>query len=319
MDDRDLDQILRIYSEPVVRRISSCELALTFPECSQLIAGHITEIPAWQIALPVIACVAVGGTPEPGNCVASAWFTANLASEILDDLEDRQFMPEPALPTKEQAMNLATSLVFKAFHDLSLIPDPRGACRAVQIFAEAGFKASFGQHQDLLHKPLSVEQALMNYWEAVILKSGSVFMAGAGAGAAAGTTDERSIHALAEYGTSLGVMLQLFDDCRDIFSQADGEASHEISLPVLLYLLAEGEEELRNLDVSTRGQLVELLTRKDIITAISALLLEWKGRALQQLSFLPDSPEKQVLEKIPALFLERHRVGQSEEPDGDPS
>ena len=72
----------------------------------------------WQIALPVIACLAADGSLEDGVTIASAWAPLYLASDILDDLEDKEFEPERFLPSPEIASNLATSLIFAAFRTL---------------------------------------------------------------------------------------------------------------------------------------------------------------------------------------------------------
>jgi hypothetical protein len=317
MGTTELDQLFREFAEPVINRLQSFEFLSTFQDCSQFLAGRILKIPAWQIALPVISCLAAGGTLEEGTALASAWVPGLLASEILDNVEDKQFVPDQLAPSPEVATNLATSFIFISFYALSLIQDSEKASHAARIFSRSGFDAAYGQHRDLIKTPSSVEGALNDYWEMIILKSGSVFRTATAGGAAAGTSDGRLIDSLGEYGTALGVLLQLIDDCRDVFNRSQEMIDWEISLPLLLYLLASGEENICFPKISSRAELSDLLGRTGIINAISSLLLEWKDRALDSLQPLPTSREKHILEGIPALFLERIHLNSEEVQDGN--
>ena len=114
-------------------------------------------------------------------------------------------------------------------------------------------------------------------------------------------------------------MLQLIDDCRDVLNQSQDITDWEISLPLLLYMLATGEEHIRFPKVGSRAELSDLLGRMGIINTIASLLLEWKNRALESLKPLSISREKQVLESIPALFLERIHLYSKEVRDGNSS
>jgi hypothetical protein len=318
MDNSELDQLLNQYTEPVIHRLNSGEHLSTFEDCSQFLTARLLKIPAWQIALPVISCLAAGGTLEAGTIMAASWVPGYLASEILDNVEDLQFIPDQLAPSPQVATNLAVGFIFMAFHTLSLIQDPDKARHAAKIFSQAGFDAVYGQHRELIKTPVSVDQALDDYWEMIMLKSGSVFRTATAGGAALGTCDDRMIDALGDYGTALGVMLQLMDDCRDVFGRSEEIGEWEISLPLLLYLLAVGEENICFPKVGSRTELIDLLGRAGVINTISALLLEWKNRALESIKPLPASREKQILQSIPALFLERIPIS-PEVPGGNSS
>jgi hypothetical protein len=305
MNNSELDQLFHEYAEPVIHRLRVYDLSSTFQDYQELLVDRILKIPAWQIALPVISCLAAGGTQEAGIALATAWYPGYLASEILDNVEDKEFIPDRFANSPEVATNLATSLIFIAFHALTLIPDPERARAAARIFSRSGFEATYGQHRDLLKTPSTVEKSLNDYWEMIILKSGSVFRTATAGGAAAGTSDERLVDALGDYGTALGVMLQLIDDCRDAFVPSEESVDWEISLPLLLYLMTIGEKNISFPKVNSRTEWSDLLRRVGVINAISSLLLEWKIRALASLEPLSESREKHVLERIPSLFLER--------------
>jgi hypothetical protein len=319
MDHCELDLIVNEYAERVIHWLQSWEFLSAFPECSQILIERIQKIPAWQLALPVISCLATGGTLEAGQVMTAAWYPGYLASEILDNVEDKEFIPDRFLPSPEIATNLATGLIFIAFRALTLILDPERAYQAARIFSESGFQATFGQHRDLMKAPASVEDALDEYWEVIILKSGSVFRTATAGGAAAGTSDERYIDALGDYGTALGVMLQLIDDCRDVFTRTQEKVNWEITLPLLLYLMRVGEDHIDYPEVATKAEWSDMLKGIGVITAISSILLEWKTCALKSLEPLEDSLEKHLLETIPSIFLERIPLSTKEVLDGEPS
>ena len=129
------------------------------------------------------------------------------------------------------------------------------------------------------------EDMLEKYWQATILKSGSIYRAGTAGGAAVGTGRQDWIIALGDYGSALGVMLQVLDDCRDQY--VDQEARPALpGLPTLMENLMPGSGD------------------QGLSETISMILLEWQRRALDALSGLPESPAKELLRQIPIWILE---------------
>ena len=299
------DPLFQEYALLVIEKIQSDELSSAFSDFTHFIVSRIQTIPTWQIVLPVIACLAAGGAIDDGVVLASAWVSLNLASEILDNVEDKELTNEQFLTSPEVASNFATSLIFSSFHLLTSIQDANKANQIVRIFTSCGFDAAYGQHRDLMQARVPVELYLNNYWENIILKSGSVFRAATQGGAVAAGANETVSEALGDYGTALGVLLQLIDDCRDAFNQSSEAINWEISLPLLLYLMTVGEEDIVFPNVSSRAEWSNSLQEAGVIQAISELLLQWKTRALESISSLPQSREKRILERIPSLFLER--------------
>ncbi len=305
MNNSEWDPLFNEYAALVIHKMQPDELSSTFQVSVQFLVERIQNMHAWQIALPVIACLASDGSLEDGITLASAWVSLYLASEILDNVEDKELMPDRYLTSPEVASNLATGLIFSSFHILASIKDASKASQIANIFSSAGFDASYGQHRDLTQTQSPVETYLNNYWEIIILKSGSVFRAAMEGGAAAGDATDLIAEALGDYGTALGVMLQLMDDCRDAFIHSQEAIKWEISLPLLLYLLTIGEENIIFPEVSSRAEWSDLLKETGVIHTIASLLLQWKSQALDSLSPLQKSREKLILERIPSLFLER--------------
>lgn len=305
MTNTDRNPLFQEYALLVIEKLQSDELSSAFSDFAHFLVSRIQAMPAWQVALPIITCLAAGGSTDNGVILASAWASLNLASEILDNVEDKELTTDQFIPSPEVASNLATSLIFSAFHLLTSIQDANKANQIVGIFSSCGFEAAYGQHRDLIQEQLPVELYLNNYWENIILKSGSVFRAATQGGAVAAGANETVSEALGDYGTALGVLLQLIDDCRDAFNQSSEAINWEISMPLLLYLMTIGEENIVYPKVSSRAEWSNSLQKVGVIQAISELLMQWKSRALENLSSLPESREKGILEKIPSLFLER--------------
>jgi hypothetical protein len=304
MGGSDSDQLMRAYNVAVLNCLQSAVSDGSFEECAALLLNHVQRLPIWQVALPVISCLSIGGTLEDGSALASGWLACYQASEILDHVEDKEFIEDRWASSPEVAINLATGLIFLAYRFLSLIHDPEKVRQVARIFSESGLSAAYGQQRALKESLKSVNKALDNYWELIILKAGSVFHAATAGGAVAGGADEKYLAALGDYGTALGVMLQLIDDCRDVLSPSQKAPTWEVSLPLLLYLMLIGEERIYFPEVDSRVELAALFKEVGVIDAISSLLLEWKQRALASLGGLVESAEKRLLEIIPSLFLE---------------
>ncbi len=306
MKNIELNSTSQKYASLVINNLQSGELISTFPEYAQFHNERTRNMPDWQLALPVFACLAAGGSLDEGVILASAWASYVLASEILDNVEDKELITDGFLLSPEIASNLATGLVFTSFHTLTSLRDASKALQIVGIFSGSGFDAVHGQHRDLLHAQLPVEEYLNHYWEIIILKSGSIFRAATESGAVAGGADGKIAEALGDYGVALGVLLQLMDDCRDAFNDSPDAMKWEISLPLLLYLMMVGEETINFPDVRSQAEWSDLLKKAGVIDAISSLLLQWKSRALESLRPLIRSKEKLILERFPSLFLERN-------------
>jgi geranylgeranyl pyrophosphate synthase len=186
--------------------------------------------------------------------------------------------------------------------------DPETQNRIATIFANAGFDSSIGQLQDLTFdgkKPGSGDP-LQEYWSAVIFKSGSIFMAGAAAGAAVGTDSTALVEAMADYGTALGVIRQVIDDCQDI--QIDAKFSEKQSkLPALLGSMVRGRgfgkqwNRKDKVDPSIPqllSQDPQLLVEAGIPEITADILFEWRRRALESLHILEPSEARNALENI---------------------
>ncbi len=305
MENKEWHSLFSEYVLPVTEKLQSDELSSAFSDCHRFLISCIQSMPPWQIALPVLACKAAGGSIADGAILASAWVSLNVASEILDNVQDKELTADQFLTSPEVASNIATGLIFHSFHTLTSIQDVNTANQIARILSRCGLDASYGQHRDLLQERTSVDVLLNNYWENIILKAGSVFRAATQGGAVVAGADEMISEPLGDYGTALGVIIQLMDDCRDAFIHSEAAINWEISLPLLLYLMTISEKDILFPKINSRAEWSDLLQKTGVVQALAELLLQWKSRALVSLSTLPQSRERLILEKIPSLILER--------------
>jgi geranylgeranyl pyrophosphate synthase len=208
-------------SEEIRHFIAESHHFQEWPECNQMLVNLLAKDEPWFHALPILTCKAVGGAQSNAIPVAAAWMTLVHAANLIDDVQDGDIIRSAQLTKPELAITIAVAWIFAAFR---MLVDPcldlETRDRITKIFASAGFDSSTGQfHEFGLNTGNSdpVDQ-LQAYWKAVILKSGSICMAGAAAGAAAGTDSATLIEAMGDYGTALGVIRQVIDHCRGKFT-----------------------------------------------------------------------------------------------------
>ena len=211
----------------------------------------------------------------------------NHALHLLDAVEDGDFTPDGIIPSTEKALNFSTALTFAAYRFFSDLSSPGAAARVARICSECGFKASQGQHMGFEPVPPQLDDATRVYWESTILKSGSLFRLACAGGAAAATEDAQVIEALGDYGTSIGVILQVLDDCRDMLDTQTGK--REVSLPVLLYSAAAGQQQITYPDSRSSMQ------GSGVPETITGILAAWWQRALDSLKPLKMSDAADIL------------------------
>lgn len=210
--------------------------------------------------------------------------------------------PEAAIPIALSWISTAPQVI----NDSSLSEEVQK--RVKKIIDEAVFCSSLGKYQEsnLVGGDQSTEDALTGYWEAVINKSGSILRAGLAAGAAVNNCSEELIEAIGIYGTALGVIRQVVDDCRD--RHADGESPAKLStLPRLLVsLTSQGVQKsidlpfplVKQVRFRYSGKKTILHPSLEIPDIIADILLEWRRRGLDGLHRFTPCPARNVLEAI---------------------
>jgi geranylgeranyl pyrophosphate synthase len=164
--------------------------------------------------------------------VVAAWQLMRLAAKLLDDVEDGE-----AGASFAETISLATGLLFAA----SLMPwelleqGVAADCvrRLEQALYCAALRACAGQHADLSAGQLGIDGRDPDTWlEIARGKSGSPLGWAAWAGALVAGADERALSAYHDYGCHLGVLLQVADDFKGVWS-SDGTCDLAAGRPIL--------------------------------------------------------------------------------------
>ncbi|MBS7622360.1 polyprenyl synthetase family protein [Candidatus Bathyarchaeota archaeon] len=168
--------------------------------------------------LTLIACEAVRGDFMKALPPASAIELIHTASLIHDDLIDGDLKRRGSSTVHVEygrgvAMLSGDLLLSKAMRILSSSPS-----RIRRIISQACVEMCEGEYMDVVFKkhPEAVTEA--DYLEMVRKKTGALVKAAAECGGIVGGGSDRQILALAEYGESVGLSLQLRDDLREILA-----------------------------------------------------------------------------------------------------
>jgi geranylgeranyl pyrophosphate synthase len=206
--------------------------------------------------LPVWACQATGGELKQAWVVSAAWCLLHTAALLLDDVEDEEltgkFWPPMELA---QAINAATALIFVAQLTLARLSlseiDSDKLFALSQTFSRAILRVCSGQHMDLARDTITLE----DYWRVAAAKSGTFFSLACRAGAMLGTEVPQLVDCYAEFGSNLGVLIQISDDFNGIWNPRGRNdlVIRSRTLPVV-YALSVGSPEIQQ-------RLAELLDR----------------------------------------------------------
>ncbi len=273
------------HASTVHQFIASHAVLSDWPALQKALINSLVDEPAWKLVLPMLACECAGGEASLAIPANVAWLCLRHAAHLMNDAADQAV-------TFSQPPELAAGLIFAGYRIVSDMANAEAISRLVGEFSTAALHSALGQ--SIFTSPhardASSEDPLELYWQAVILKSGSIFQAGTASGALVVTHQPDWIQALSEYGSALGVMLQILDDCRD-HAEDRRKRSHLPGLPALLEnLLTEHPEQA-------------------LPETISLILLEWQRRALHALSAFPNSPALDVLRQIPTHILTQNSDG----------
>lgn len=201
--------------------------------------------------LPLLACTASGGEAGQAIPLAAAWVLYDLASDVFDDLQDRDGKDRPWNYWRP-ARAIAVGLGLIAAGEVCLArlrPAATDRAEIASSLARTFLLASRGQGDD------GREPSLASYLSQLVAKSGLVFAAVTRAGASLCASTPHLLQSMYEYGLAVGVLVQIRDDCRDLSSShaVSDLATGNHTLPVL-YALSLQEHQ-------SHPQLVSLLRR----------------------------------------------------------
>lgn len=301
-----------IKSKDVIRQvkryISTATDLQEWPECWNSLLDMLSSNWHPAFALPYHAYQVVNGQAGGIISVTAAWLTLLHAAYLIDDLQDGNLERLTKTAPPDTALTYAIAWIFAAYR---MLDDPairlEKRNQVINIISQAGFDSAHGQNLEFSQKTeiLNGVDQLKAYWQSVVDKSGSIYAAGASVGAVIGTDSKDWIEALSDYGTSLGVLMQVIDDCRD-FSNDTQQPNKSSTLPKILHELTTGHKLTSNpkhktwSEVLTDSELeiTQVLQDADIPFVIGDILLEWRRRGLESLSIFERSSSRDSLTNL---------------------
>lgn len=227
--------------------------------------------------------------------------------DIVDRAESRRGRPTTvAAYGRDTAVATGDYLFAEAFSDLAGIGDPR----LIRAFAEASEALATGELEQYRSTGSEVEVEV--YLDHIRMKTAGLFKAACVAGGSLGGLSLPQIDALSNYGQALGVAFQMSDDVMDFAGEpgvtgkgVGGDlAEGTVTLPVI-FALREGDAGLIRrvlADPDPDPELLEAGIDAVLATDAVAKTEAWaRGEveaALEDLTLLPETPEREILEAI---------------------
>lgn len=296
------------YPEAVKTFITSDLLLQEWPECRELLLALLEDESPQNLLLPALCSVAVGSEDNAAVPVSAAWTALNLAGHLIDAVQDREAWLSQVVKTPAEAISFFIGLLFLAFHFLDALPNRETANQVKALFSEVYFRASVGQYRGFApYEKMPLDEALEQYWQATITKAGNIYRAATAGGAIVGQGSEAQVAALGDYGMALGTILQVLDDCRDIFDESESGTDFELSLPLLLYYTANPQERTQRM-TGDRKEIIQRLKAAHVQDVIADVLANWRERAVSSLQSLENSEVIDLLRKIVDRILMQEKT-----------
>ncbi len=260
------------------------------------------------------------GAPERGDLLEAATaievlHTATLIhDDIVDRAESRRGVPTTVAEYgRELAAATGDYLFAEAFSKLAGIGDPR----LVRAFAEASVGLAAGELEQYRANGADVE--VEAYLEHIRKKTAGLFQVACVAGATLGGLSIVQIDALASYGRALGIAFQMSDDIMDLVGKpglmgkgiGTDLVEGTVTLPVIFALKEGDAKTIRRVlaHPSPAPELLEAGIEAVLATDAIARTEEWaRGEidaALEDLTLLPDCPERDFLESVASEVVGR--------------
>jgi geranylgeranyl pyrophosphate synthase len=243
-----------------------------------------------------------------------AWLIFYAAAKLLDSVQDAD---EPGAWWVGQGASVALSafsgLYFSASLALNaLAQHPAHHAQAAEInedFFSTFLVMGSGQHADLTRVSLSLER----YWQQAETKSGAFFSLACRSGARLATSDTVTLSEYNQFGSHLGLLIQITDDLEDVFPPQGmgiyGQRSQfSRSLPVVyaLEVLPQPQREQLELclqaapvDAEAAQEAVGLVDESNAATYIMIEIERYRQAALQALEKAnPLAPARDALARM---------------------
>jgi geranylgeranyl pyrophosphate synthase len=282
----------------------------------------VVAVEAWQESfadgygvysglLPLLACVATGGEAQKAIPLAAAWMLYDLASEIFDDVQDRDGKDRPWNQWHpSRAIGVGLGMIASADICLARLQTSHDVLSEIlESWARTLTLAARDQWSS------SEIPTLEQYFNQTVTKSGLIYATVAWAGARLSSNENPVLEAMKSYGMGLGMVTQIWDDCLDLSPQKikSDLVLGTYTLPVI-YTLSLKEDpnypellaklnsssELTSVDIET---ICGILGNMGAISYCVALMKVYEQKALNALTVIDDGQYVAYLENYVSAFL----------------
>jgi octaprenyl-diphosphate synthase len=195
-----------------------------------------------------------------------------------------------------------------------------GDIRVMEILSKATNVIAEGEVQQLsfIRNPATTE---VEYMEIISRKTAMLFQAAAHAGAVLAGANEKTEHALRDYGLHLGIAFQMVDDQLDYLGTpeelgkniGDDLAEGKVTLPLIVAMRngqpdqkAFVEDAIRNGGVENLPEMIRLVKATDALKYTSEQANTERCEAMACLNKVADSEFKDSMSKLINFVVDRH-------------
>ncbi len=236
--------------------------------------------------------------------------------DIMDKDEYRRGQKTVHTLWGEPVAILAGDVLFsRAFYLISRSNAPDYAkVRAIELLSKTCEDICEGQQLDMSFEDRE-DVTRHEYFHMVTLKTGVLYGASAGMGALLAGCSEEQFQELYQYGSQIGAAFQIQDDLIDLLASSDKSGKDQASD------IREGKQTLVAITARERGidlrpwrrplstddisALITLLNEKGVISAVQEDATSLIHSAVERLSVLADTPEKNLLADLAWYFIRR--------------
>ena len=241
-----------------------------------------------------------------------------LHDDVADEADQRR-----GEPTLRKLMGPSVSVLVGDFWLVravkAILEVSRNQVRTIGLFARTLSDLAEGEMLQL-QKADSGDTDFEDYLEIIYRKTASLFTVTTIVSAMSVGASPEMEQASADYGRYLGLAFQMRDDIFDYMPQAHvGKPvgvdilEQKITLPLLCALEKVRPEEqrairagIRNVTQQTRDGIISFVLEHDGVPAAQKVLEEYVAKAVEALSPLPDTPDKELLAEIAGYIAIRN-------------
>lgn len=298
---------------------------IDFPAVSDLVLG-LVQAGGKRLRPLVLLLAGRAFDSDPATLVTAGAGVELLhtASLVHDDTVDRSALRR-GRPTLNSVLSSGAVILLGdfLFAQSAMLAAATNSPRVVSIFASTLADICDGQLREMFvaHR---LDQTREEYEKRIYGKTASLFAGAAEMGAFIGNAPDRTVQALRQYGSDVGMAFQIVDDVLDLREREDKlgkPAGHDltqgtVTLPTIIYAsgLSEGSAAMDRLrgvvsgeldDRSSVEQVVQEIRNSGALDAAMAEAEGFAGRAKEQAANVLESETREMLLEVAEIAVDR--------------